>query len=310
MSDRRAGLRHRPCWRSASSRPPDSIPQRDIRPQSLGVAQSVDALKDGKIDAFFWNGGAADGGDPRPGQHSSASRRGSSRPTTSCRSCSKTYGRVALLPRLIPKGDLQHECRRAGRRRRQPARGVGDDAGDTRARHHAAALREAERRWPPSIRRPVSCRSNTALTGIADSVPSGRHPLLPRTKVWTPVAADRVRDRAGDVLCFGLAAYALYWVVGIVDPQIYRVSFLLIALVGSRFSRIRLRAAGARRGLATPSTACDRAGDRRAGLADRRLRRLRPARGDAHHDRPGARRDPHRCSCSRRHGERPAGSCR
>jgi TRAP transporter TAXI family solute receptor len=32
-------------------------PQRDIRSQSLGAAQSVDALKDGKIDAFFWNGG-------------------------------------------------------------------------------------------------------------------------------------------------------------------------------------------------------------------------------------------------------------
>lgn len=31
--------------------------QRDLRTQSLGVAQSVDALKDGKIDAFFWNGG-------------------------------------------------------------------------------------------------------------------------------------------------------------------------------------------------------------------------------------------------------------
>jgi TRAP transporter TAXI family solute receptor len=28
-----------------------------LRTQSLGVAQSVDALKDGKIDAFFWNGG-------------------------------------------------------------------------------------------------------------------------------------------------------------------------------------------------------------------------------------------------------------
>ena len=39
-----------------------------------------------------------------------------------------------------------------------------------------------------------------------------------------------VRKRAGDLLAFGLAAYALYWVVGIVDPQIYRVSFLLIAL--------------------------------------------------------------------------------
>jgi TRAP transporter TAXI family solute receptor len=32
-------------------------PGHDIREQSLGVAQSVDALKDGKIDAFFWNGG-------------------------------------------------------------------------------------------------------------------------------------------------------------------------------------------------------------------------------------------------------------
>ena len=30
---------------------------RDLRTQSLGAAQSVDALKDGKIDAFFWNGG-------------------------------------------------------------------------------------------------------------------------------------------------------------------------------------------------------------------------------------------------------------
>jgi TRAP transporter 4TM/12TM fusion protein len=40
-----------------------------------------------------------------------------------------------------------------------------------------------------------------------------------------------VRERAGDVLAFALAVYALYWVVGIVDPQIYRVSFLLLALV-------------------------------------------------------------------------------
>jgi TRAP transporter 4TM/12TM fusion protein len=37
--------------------------------------------------------------------------------------------------------------------------------------------------------------------------------------------------RLADVLAFGLAAYALYWVVGIVAPQIYRPSFLLIALI-------------------------------------------------------------------------------
>jgi TRAP transporter 4TM/12TM fusion protein len=33
------------------------------------------------------------------------------------------------------------------------------------------------------------------------------------------------------LLGFCLAAYALYWVVGVVDPHVYRVSFLLVALV-------------------------------------------------------------------------------
>ena len=32
-------------------------PVRDIRREQLGVAQAVDALKDGKLDAFFWSGG-------------------------------------------------------------------------------------------------------------------------------------------------------------------------------------------------------------------------------------------------------------
>jgi len=35
----------------------------------------------------------------------------------------------------------------------------------------------------------------------------------------------------GSALGFGLAAYALYWVVGVIDPHVYRVSFLLIAVV-------------------------------------------------------------------------------
>ena len=41
------------------------------------------------------------------------------------------------------------------------------------------------------------------------------------------------RERAGDVLAFVLAVYALYWVIGIVDPQIYRVSFLLVAFAAT-----------------------------------------------------------------------------
>ena len=36
-------------------------PNRDIQKQSLGAAQSVDALKDDKIDAFFWSGGIPTG---------------------------------------------------------------------------------------------------------------------------------------------------------------------------------------------------------------------------------------------------------
>lgn len=36
-------------------------PESDLRRQSLGAAQSVDALKDGKIDAFFWSGGIPTG---------------------------------------------------------------------------------------------------------------------------------------------------------------------------------------------------------------------------------------------------------
>ena len=37
--------------------------------------------------------------------------------------------------------------------------------------------------------------------------------------------------RTATMLAFALAAYALYWVVGIIAPQIYRPTFLLIALV-------------------------------------------------------------------------------
>ena len=32
-------------------------PDRDLRRQGLGVSESVEALKDGKVDAFFWGGG-------------------------------------------------------------------------------------------------------------------------------------------------------------------------------------------------------------------------------------------------------------
>jgi TRAP transporter 4TM/12TM fusion protein len=39
------------------------------------------------------------------------------------------------------------------------------------------------------------------------------------------------RGTIATVLGFALAAYALYWVVGIVDPHVYRVTFLMVAVV-------------------------------------------------------------------------------
>jgi TRAP transporter 4TM/12TM fusion protein len=44
-------------------------------------------------------------------------------------------------------------------------------------------------------------------------------------------------------LTVGLSCYALYWVVGIIQPQIYRITFLLLALVLSFlfYPRVRLR---------------------------------------------------------------------
>jgi TRAP transporter 4TM/12TM fusion protein len=43
--------------------------------------------------------------------------------------------------------------------------------------------------------------------------------------------SDRLRRSVAAALGFLLAIYALYWVIGIVDPHVYRVSFLLLALV-------------------------------------------------------------------------------
>lgn len=57
-------------------------PDRDLTRQGLGVSESADALKDGKVDAFFWSGGL---------------------PTPSVQDLSHTSG---ITIRLIPSADL------------------------------------------------------------------------------------------------------------------------------------------------------------------------------------------------------------
>lgn len=63
-------------------------PGRDVRRQGLGASESADALKDGKIDAFFWSGGL---------------------PTAAVQDLSHTSG---ITIRLVPSADLIPALRR------------------------------------------------------------------------------------------------------------------------------------------------------------------------------------------------------
>ena len=52
------------------------------------------------------------------------------------------------------------------------------------------------------------------------------------------------------VLATALSLYAVYWVLFIVQPQVYRVSFLLLSLVLSFLLFPRVRGSGSRGALA------------------------------------------------------------
>ena len=60
------------------------------------------------------------------------------------------------------------------------------------------------------------------MTHAPAAVPSDEAPVR-RLTGWT--------GRLADALAIGLSVYALYWVLFIVQPQVYRVSFLLVALI-------------------------------------------------------------------------------
>ena len=80
------------------------------------------------------------------------------------------------------------------------------------------------------------------MAGTSSTTRTGRSPLAdpaapPAALRDDPDAEVPTRQLSGwparlvTVLAAGLSLYALYWVIGIVQPQIYRVSFLLVTLV-------------------------------------------------------------------------------
>ena len=152
--------------------------ERDLRRQGLSVNASVDALKDGKIDAFFWTGGI---------------------PTASLLDLTSTMG---IRPKLLPNDDLLPALQAAygpslyfrlvvpgrnlsgpdvghrRRGRRQPARGGRTHERGPRLRPDASAVREAT----GSGRRPPGggqAHARDRHRGIAGAIPSRRDPVLP-----------------------------------------------------------------------------------------------------------------------------------
>ena len=216
-------------------------PDRDVRRQGLGASESADALKDGKIDAFFWSGGL---------------------PTAAVQDLSHTPG---ITMRLVPSGDLIPALRQALRRslfrRSQIPAGAYpgvDRAGAGRRRRERAGR---ERAMPDDLAYDITRllfehqpelaaihpeARNLSLDdcgeGIARAVSPGRAALVSREGQSTPVAAPTTRRpirravaalpaRLATALAIGLSLYSLYWVLFVVQPQVYRVSFLLVALV-------------------------------------------------------------------------------
>ncbi len=237
---RAAEPRSSPC---ACCAPRASIPDRDVTRQGLGATESAGALKDGKIAAFVWTGGL---------------------PTAAIQDLAHSPG---MTIRLIPSADILPALRRdvrrpvlpagdsgrrlsrrrpagAGRRRRQRPRRQPFDARRSGPRHHARAVREEGRagRHPSrgcaslarARRRGVSSRVSSWCAAVLRRAltPTSRHSVP--SDAFHEHARRTLPARARQLatgLSIGLSLYSLYWVLFIVQPQIYRVSFLLVALV-------------------------------------------------------------------------------
>ena len=169
----------------------------------------------------------ADGLDPRPGEHA-AHPRAVHRDGRDAAAAREDLRSVALLPGHHPEGHVQQDTD-------VPVVGVADllvvsETMPEALAHDITRVLFDKQPELATIHPQAKVLSlEDGDDGIADSVPSRRDPLLPRPAGVDELSAG-AQSRVTSVLAFALAAYALYWVVGIVEPHIYRISFLLLAL--------------------------------------------------------------------------------
>jgi uncharacterized protein len=77
-------------------------PEKDIQQQRLGATESADALKDGKVDAFFWSGGLPTAAIVDLGHTAGITIRLLSNDSV-LESLQNTYGKSLYVPGIVPK---------------------------------------------------------------------------------------------------------------------------------------------------------------------------------------------------------------
>ena len=271
-------------------------PDRDVTRQGLGASESADALKDGKIDAFFWSGGL---------------------PTAAIQDLAHSQG---ITIRLLPSDDVLPALQREygdlyfpleipagaypGVDQPVPVVGVANvlvvnrSMPDELAYDITRVLFEKKAELAAIHPEARTCRSSAASRARQRSFIQARFGTTPSRRrhvaattcqsdavTHEPLEASRRRvlqgwpRRIATALAIGLSLYALYWVLVIVQPQIYRVSFLLVALVLIfLLFPARTRETPASRDRAARLGPRRRHG-RRARLAARRLQPLHLSRG-------------------------------
>ena len=235
-------------------------PDRDVTRQGLGATESAGALKDGKVAAFFWSGGLPTAAVQDLAHSQGMTIRLLAERRVLSRRCSVEYGDL-YFPLEIPAGayrgvdqavavvgvanvlvvnrsmpdDLAYDITRVLFEKKSELAAIHPEAAHLSLERAAdgiagASIIPARSGTTPS-RRPTDERLDQRSTHRTPAARVVTDPLEPFQESSGRSASRDRSDRSPPALAIGLSLYSLYWVLFIVQPQVYRVSFLLVALV-------------------------------------------------------------------------------